>query len=225
MVDLKRKEFKMLELRTYTINEMFAVLGTNTKQGIDRKLQRYGVGFVSTGRGRNLIYKIKNVPDRFKLYCITEMGMAAVTNFEKFKYFCYYLFCDETFAAFPIVEMEVIMSEDDIHVSRQTISNWLNRLSIIGYIHFDKSTECLYYAITKTPDGKKHYTEVTKEVYCKGWNLYWSNKNKIGTNAAYTKMYDYVGGHPYKHPKIDQNIFCCEKIQILIDLVNESFLE
>jgi len=215
----------MLEIRKYTKNELSALLETNTKQGIDRKLQRYGIKFVSTGRGQNLMYEIQEVPDRFKLYCITEMGMSAVVNFEKFKYFCYYLFCDETFANFPIVEMEVIMSEDAVHVSRQTISNWLNRLSRIGYIHFDKTTECIYYAITKTPDGKKHYKEILQEVYCKGWNLYWSNKSKIGTNAAYTKMYDYVGGHPYKHPKIDQNIVCSEKIQKLIELVNESFLE
>ena len=215
----------MLEIRKYTKNELSALLETNTKQGIDRKLQRYGIKFVSTGRGQNLMYEIQEVPDRFKLYCITEMGMSAVVNFEKFKYFCYYLFCDETFANFPIVEMEVIMSEDAVHVSRQTISNWLNRLSRIGYIHFDKTTECIYYAITKTPDGKKHYKEILQEVYCKGWNLYWSNKSKIGTNAAYTKMYDYVGGHPYKHPKIDQNIVYSQKIQKLIELVNESFLE
>ena len=225
MVDLKRKEFKMLEIRKYTKNELSAVLETNTKQGIDRKLQRYGVKFVSNGWGQTLMYEIQEVPDRFKLYCITEMGMSSLVNFEKFKCFCYYLFCDETFANFPIVEMEVIMSEDAVHVSRQTISNWLNRLSRIGYIHFDKTTECIYYAITKTPDGKKHYKEILQEVYCKGWNLYWSNKSKIGTNAAYTKMYDYVGGHPYKHPKIDQNIVCSEKIQKLIELVNESFLE
>ena len=225
MVDLKRKEFKMLEIRKYTKNELSAVLGTNNKQGIDRKLQRYGVEFVSTGWGQNLMYEIQEVPDRFKLYCITEMGMSSLVNFEKFKYFCYYLFCDETFANFPIVEMEVILSEDGVHVSRQTISNWVDRLSRIGYIHIDRNTECIYYAITKTADGKKHYKEILREVYCKGWNMYWSNKSKIGTNAAYKMMYDYVGGHPYKRPKITENIFYSEQIQKLIELVNESFLE
>ena len=69
MVDLKRKEFKMLEIRKYTKNELSAVLGTNNKQGIDRKLQRYGVEFVSTGRGQNLIYEIQELSDRFKLSC------------------------------------------------------------------------------------------------------------------------------------------------------------
>ena len=48
MVDLKRKEFKMLEIRKYTKNELSAVLETNTKQGIDRKLQRYGVEFAES---------------------------------------------------------------------------------------------------------------------------------------------------------------------------------
>ena len=92
------------------------------------------------------------------------------------------------------------MSQGDLanklDVSRQTISNWIDRLSRIGYIHIDKNTECVYYAITKTADGKKHYKEILREVYCKGWNLYWSNKNEVGTNTAYKMMYDYVGGHP-----------------------------
>ena len=215
----------MLEIRKYTKNELSAVLGTNTKQGIDRKLQRYGVEFVSTGRGQNLMYEIHEVPNRFNLYCITEIGMSASVNFEKLKYFCYYLFCDENFADFPIVEMEAIMSEDGVHVSRQAISNWINRLSRIGYIHIDKKTDCVYYAITKSEDDKKHYKEISQEVYCKGWNLYWSNKNISGTNAAYKMMYDYVGGHPYKRPKITENIFYSDQIQKLIELVNESFLE
>ena len=73
MVDLKRKEFKMLEIRKYTKNELSAVLGTNNKQGIDRKLQRYGVEFVSYGWGQNLMYEIQEIPNRFKLYCITEI--------------------------------------------------------------------------------------------------------------------------------------------------------
>ena len=77
----------MLEIKKYTKNELSAVLGTNSKQSIDRKLQRYGIVFVSTGRGQSLIYDIQEVPDRFKLYCIMVMGMSASVNFEKFKYF------------------------------------------------------------------------------------------------------------------------------------------
>lgn len=215
----------MLEIKNYPISELSAVLGTNGKQNIDRKLERYGVKFVSTGSGQSRIYEIKEITNSFKLYCIIEMGMSAGVDFEKFKYFCYYIFCDESFADFPIVEMETIMSEDGVHVSRQTISNWMNRLSEIGYIHFDKNVDCIYYAITKTPDKKKHYAEISQEIYCKGWSLYWSNKEKIGTDAAYREMYNCVGGHPYKHPRIDKNGFYSEKIEELIDLISESFLE
>ena len=214
----------MLEIKKYTMSEISAELGTNTKQGIDRKLERYGVKFVSTGRGQSLIYEIQEIQDRFKLYCITEVGMSASVNFEKFKCFCYYLFCDDNFADFPIVEMEVIMSDDGVPVSRQTISNWIERLNSVGYIHTDKQSDCSYYAITKLPNGRKHYTEIPQEKYCKGWNIYWSNKSQIGTNAAYTKMYDYVGGHPYKRPKLIENVFYSDEIQRLIDLINESCL-
>ena len=215
----------MLEIREYTKNELSAVLGTNTKQGIDRKLQRYGIRYVSTGRGQRLKYEILEVPDGFKLFCITEFGMSANVNFEKFKYFCYYLFCDETFADFPIVKMEEIMSEDGVHVSRQTISNWLEHLSRINCISFDRRGDCIYYAIIKVPSGEKIYKEIPRERYIKGWNIYWRNSNKMGSFAAYSKMYDYVGGHPYKHPIIMENAFYSEKIKKLIELMNESFLE
>ena len=61
----------MLEPRDYTKNEISGILGTKDKQGIDRKLQRYGVDFTSTGRGENRVYTIKNIPFPFKVFCIT----------------------------------------------------------------------------------------------------------------------------------------------------------
>ncbi len=216
----------MLEIRKYTKDELSAILGSNAKQNIDRKLQRYGVEFVSSGSGQNLTYEITDIPDRFKLYCITEMNIPASVNFEKFKYFCYYMLCDDSFSAFPVVEMQRIMSADGVQVSRQTISNWLRYLSRIGYIHRDRNAECIYYSISKTPDGKKHYTEIPKETYSKGWQTYWTikNKNEKDAGLAYIKMYNYVGGHPYKHPKIDQNAVYTKEIEILIEIMNDSFL-
>lgn len=224
MVDLKRKEFKMLEIRKYTKNELSAVLGTNTKQGIDRKLQRYGVEFVSTGWGQNLMYEIQEVPDRFKLFCITEMGISASADFTKLRNFCYYIFCDDEFAELPIVEMERIMSEDGVPMARQSISKWIEYLERIDYISLNK-TDCKYYAITKTPDNQKHYTEISKELYCKGWALYWKTRNIEGTNTAYQKMFDLIGGHPCKRPKMEHNAIYQKEIEKLIELVNESFLE
>ena len=36
-VQIKRKGFKMIELRTYTIQELSEILGSRGKQGIDNK--------------------------------------------------------------------------------------------------------------------------------------------------------------------------------------------
>lgn len=214
----------MLEIKKYTKNELSAVLGTNTKQAIDRKLRRYGAVFESTGRGKNLTYEIKEIPDIFKFYCITELNIPLSVNFEKFKCFCYYLLCDETFASFPIIEMQRIMSADGVQISRQTISNWIRYLSKAGYVALSIS-EFTYYAITKTEDDIKHYTEITKEKYSKGWGIYWDVKEKYNAGLAYKLMSDYVGGHPYKRPKIEHNIFYTKELEILIDLVNDWFLK
>lgn len=47
----------MLEIgRSYSKTEMTQILATKSKQGIDRKLSRYGVEFDVCGRGEKAIY-------------------------------------------------------------------------------------------------------------------------------------------------------------------------
>nr|QGT50973.1 hypothetical protein Firmicute1046_0490 [uncultured Firmicutes bacterium] len=200
------------------------MLGTDSKQGIDRKLQRYGVVFESSGRGKNLTYEIKKITDYFKLYAITKLGITANADFKKIRNLYYYLFCCDGFAALPYVEMEQIMTEEGAPISRQTIKKWIAYLKDINYIMFDTS-DCYYYAINKRYDNRKIYREISRDLYLQGWAKYWATDRTNGTNWAYAEMRCIVGGHPYKKPKICHNAIYLKKIQELIDVINESFLD
>ena len=79
----------MLEARKYTKTEMAEILETTDNQGISRKLQRYGIEFEKSGRGEKLIFDIKAVPDKFKMYCISELGYDGRIDFRKLREFLY----------------------------------------------------------------------------------------------------------------------------------------
>lgn len=213
----------MIEIRQYTITELFSLLNVHTKQGVDRKLQRYEVKFNSTGRAKNRIYEIEEITNPFKLYCIMELNISANVDFEKFKHFCLYIFCDEEFATYPVVQMSEILEKNKIHISRQTVSKSIRYLEKNEYIA-TLNSEYIYYAINKLPNGEKTYTEISKEKYSKGWSIYWNNEEVLDKGIAYIQMVHYIGGHPYKRPKIEQNAFYKKEIETLIELVNDTFL-
>lgn len=213
----------MLKVGTYKRDEIFAALNSHSRQSVNRKLERYGVIFKVCGRGQNLTYKIQKITNAFKLYCITELGISANVDFEKFKYFCLYLFCDDTFITLPIVKMEQILRTNGTPISRQTISKSIRYLQNNNYIAVFKN-DCRYYAIDSLPNGEKSYTEIEHEKYKKGWQIYWDSKRIMETGLAYWKMRKYIGGHPYKCPKIEQNAFYSKEIKTLIDLIADIFL-
>ena len=102
----------MLELRDYSIAELRTILGTKDKQGIDRKLTGYGVEFSSSGYGDSRVYTVTRIPDPFKIYAITKLGIPAQADFTKIQNLYFYFFCVEGFAEWPLVEMEAILAED-----------------------------------------------------------------------------------------------------------------
>lgn len=214
----------MLEIKEYTIKELSEILNSRGKQAIDRKLERYGIQFDSFGRGENRIYDIKEIPDPFKIFCITEMRVPAVVNFEKFRIFCYYFLCDDDFIRVPILEMVNILSIDGVAVSRQAIRKWIRYFERVNYILLD-TTNCTYYAITESLEGRKCYTPIPREEYSKAWGLYWGNLEEYGARSAYQKMWNYLGGHPHKHPNIIQNGIYEQQLDTLLELVLESMLK
>ncbi len=214
----------MLEARDYSISELGKVLNTTGKQNIDRKLQRQCITFTSRGRGNRRVYTITEIPDSFKIYAITKLGIPAQSKFTNIRNLYFYLFCAEGFAEMPLVEMERILGNEGILMSRQTISKWINYLQHIDYITFSAS-EFKYYVIRRKPSGQKECVEIDKETYTNGWKLYFQCKEAKGSKAAYALMYNTIGGHPYKKAQIMENAFYQEEIEELIEVLNESFLE
>lgn len=214
----------MLELRDYPIAELENLLNTTGKQGIDRKLQRYGIDFTSDGRGQARIYTINHIPDPFKVYAIVKLGIPAQADFTKIRNLYYFLFCAEGFAENPLIEMEQIMDAEGVPMARQTITKWINYLQHIDYITFSP-VDFHYFVIYKTPYGIKEYKEIDAETYKKGWSIYHEWKWKEGSGNAYSRMYNTIGGHPYKKPVIIENAIYQNEIDELIEVINESMLE
>lgn len=213
----------MLEIRDYRIAELRELFGTKDKQGIDRKLKGYGVEFTAdNGRGDNRIYTIKSVPDPFKMYAITKLGIPAQADFTKIRNLFFYFFFVDGFAEWPFGEMEAIMEEDGVHVSSKTISKWLMYLHHLDYINFSRS-EFVYYSINKV-DGQKIYTEIPKELYLEGWHIYFGLVKTEGSGVAYYQMRQHVGGHPHKRALFGMNVIFSAEIEELMEVVNDSFL-
>lgn len=157
----------MLEVKTYTKPELTEMLGTKSVQGLKKKLDRYHVDYETTGRGENALFTIIRINDPFKVYCITELGYNANTDFSKLAFFYYYFFNDEEFMAMPDEVKEFRMTNNGNHVSRQTIAKHTQRLEALNLIDRDTKEYIYYFAY----QHQQIFTD--KETYCKAWREYW----------------------------------------------------
>lgn len=224
MSDLKGVNY-MLENKDYPIAELEELIKTTGKQNIDRKLQRLNIKFSSSGYANRRIYTITHIPDDpFKIYAVIKLGIPAQANFTKIRNLYYLLFCAEGFSEAPLIEMERLMEAEGIPMARQTITKWINYLQHIDYITLS-SGEFKYYVIRKLLLGKREYKEIDAETYKKGWAIYHHYKYIEGSQMAYSRMYNSIGGHPYKKPLIIENAILQKEIDELIEVVNESILE
>ena len=207
----------MLEERKYTIAEMREIMGTQGRQGIRRRLQSYEVKFKESGRGDSVIYDIKKITDKFKVFCIVDLGFPSQTDFKKLKYFMYYFFCDETFAQIPDEAKEAKLREDDRNISRQTVSNYIERLNRLNLISTRTDNYVYYFA----RGGNRR--AATKEEYNKAWHEYWERKNMewCSEQAILAMCCDY-GGVAKKYPIPEWNGIFMKEIHYIIDLVSES---
>lgn len=214
----------MLKVGKYPIGEMKKLLGTADKQGIDRKLTRYGVAFSSTGWADSRVYNITNIPDPFRLYCVLMLGIPAQSDFEKIRNLYYYFFCVEGFTELPLIEMAKVMEDEGVPASRQFVSKWIEYLRHLDYINFTQS-DCEYYAISRDEQGNRICKEITRADYVGAWAIYFEWKIIEGCGSAYARMYNTIGGHPYKKPIYQQNALMFAEIQELIDIIIDTLPE
>ena len=215
----------MLELRTYTKDEITGILDTIDRQGVKRKLDGYGVEYTIEG-WKNYTLTITAINDPFRLFCITTLGIPAQADFDKLKILYYHLFCCPEFATLPYEVMASKLREEGETdpPSSKTIGKWVAYLGKIDFFAFDKE-DCIYYAIQKGKDGMRICEEISKEKYCAGWHIYWEYKAVEGTDLAYYRMFNYVGGHPYRKPKMKENAIYQKEIEQLIDILNDEYVK
>lgn len=211
----------MLEERTYSIRELSAILGTNGKQAINRKLETNKVKYTVEGRGDKSIYTITKIQDRFRVFCIFDLGFSPHTDFTKLRDFIFFLLGDDDFSWRPMEMMEEYLRIEGKGISRQTISKYIAQLK---NLHLIADTDFVYYRVYHCGDIQKHEL-ISKEEYSKAWAIYWDMKNcGYDSETAFSIMYSALGGVPRKQRKLEQNAIFQDTLSLLSELVAESFL-
>lgn len=207
----------MIALREYSKAELAEILKTNNRQAMTRKLERWGIAFIPNGRGNNLKITITNIEDPFKVYCITELGFDAGTDFKKVRNLYYYFFNDDEFMAMPDEVKEHRLDDRGKHISRQTIANHLAKLNAKGFIN-QETYEYIYYF------AYKHKQRiVNRSEYLKAWHEYWKDiDDGLFSRDAINNMRAKYGGVARKQMKPDINAFYLEEINTLLDYIQQS---
>lgn len=207
----------MLELKSYSKEEMVAMFKTKNNQGLARKLYRYGVSFDVQGRGENAIFTITNIDNPFKIYCITELDCNGRNDFYKLRNFYYYFFNDEEFSAMPCEVQETRMKLIHKGISRQSIAGYLDKLYNKGMIAKNSGNFIYYFAY------KNEQRIVEKAEYIEAWHEYW-DKIRSGYNN-YEAIYDMIcryGGVARKQEIPMINGIYNKEIEYLCNLIQQD---
>ena len=221
-----------LALRDYPLGVLEKMIGTKGKQATDRKLEKYGYGFIPdpNGWGKTRVYTITSLPNalsRFKSFCIFALGFPANKDFKKVRDFVFFLYTDPDFDWRPDEMMEEYTRIAGRGMTRQTIANtkkYLEKAGLIDTIFGD----FVYYRVYKDCGVQKHEI-ISKEEYSKAWKLYWDylrdHPDCTSTRPAYTHMYNKFEGVPRKNRRVNQNAIYNKEREKLVELATASILE
>lgn len=203
----------MIEFRKYTIHEMSAILNSKGRQAIERKLKRYDIEFITSGRGDDVVFEIIAMHNKFKVFCITELNMSARYDFEKFLHLMYYFLNVDDFLWLPNEKLSLMMGDSGNYVSRQCIGNWKQRLEALDII--SASSEFIYYFA-------QGQTQILTDsnTYKKAWREYFQDReNGASWGYAIEKMKHNYGGVGRKQPISELSAFHTQ----FYEIVNECF--
>lgn len=207
----------MIELRSYGKAELSEILKTSSKEGMTRKLKRWGITFTEAGRGNNLEITITGIADRFKVYCITELDFGANADFQKIRNLYYAFFNDDEFMAMPDEVKEKRMGDDGKPVSRQTIAGYLGKLDAKNLILRNSGEYIYYFALNQ------NQRLVERPEFLKAWHEYWNDIDYgMTSREAISKMIWNYGGVARKQEKPVINEIYKTEIQFLCDLIQEG---
>lgn len=196
------------------MTEMF---GTRNMQGLQRKMERYGVVFDVFGRGETATFTITNIENPFKIYCITELGFDGHTDFYKLRNYYYYYFNDIEFRSMPNEVQETRMRLVHEDISRQTIATYLRKLIHNNFICLN-SNEFVYYFAYK---DKQRIVE--REEYISAWREYWNDiDNGYDSFTAIYNMRSKFGGVARKQEIPVINGIYNKEIELLCNLIQKD---
>ena len=208
----------MLEIGcVYAKPTLSALFGNKDKEGLERKMTRYGIAFSSTGWAEKRLYTIHNIVDPFKLFAILELGFDANTDFAKLRNFYYYFFEDEVFMAMPDEVKEVRMRAMKQDVSRQTIATYTRRLETNNLIN-RYTKNYIYYFANKDKQRLCDHAE-----YVEAWHNYWDDiESGLNSFDAIANMRTDHGGVARKQPIPEVNGIYNAKIEEMLSLIQQS---
>ena len=193
------------------------MFGTRSVEGLKRKFEGYGIDFETTGRGENTIFKIKNIENEFKIFCITDLKFDANTNFQKVQNLYYHFFNDEIFSALPDEVKEYQLRAMDKDVSRQSIARYLQKLERNNLIIRNTNNFLYYFAYGQT----QRFVE--KEDYTGAWAEYYAKKNKgINSSTAIMEMFADYGGVARKQAVPEINGIYNKEIDYMLSLIQKN---
>ena len=208
----------MIELKTYTLNELEELIHSNGRQAVERKLKNYDISFQSIGeRAPNIKYTITNIADPFKPYCVFDLGFSPQVDFYKLRHFLYHYFCDDIFMSMPDEVKEHRMRNYEHPISRQTIANYEERLDALGYITVHTTDFIYYFAY------QHEQRIVEKAEYCEAWRGYWKmiDDGNFSQDAIYQMIANY-GGVARKQAIQERNGIYTNEINYLVSLTADS---
>ena len=201
----------------YSKPEMTHIFGTKDKQGLERKLSRYGISFDVCGRGEKSTYTIAGLADPFKVFAITELGFDANTDFTKLRNFYYHFFEDEVFMAMPDEVKEVWMRKMGHPISRQTIATYISRLERNNLINRYTKNYIYYFA------NKDEQRLCDHDEYVTAWRNYWDDLSTgLTSYDAIINMRADHGGVARKQPIPEINGIYNEKTEYMLSLIQNS---
>ena len=103
-------------------------------------------------------------------------------------------------------------------ISRQTIKNYIERLVKLNFVGLG---EFAYYAHGYDEEGNKQTVPISEKLYKDGWTEYWTGK-ETDYSTAMSALLAYVHGIPQKVPEKIFNAFEWDKIQRLMDIIEEE---
>ena len=207
----------MLELRTYTKAELVEIFGTKDRQGLTRKLQRYGIKYKPNGRGESLTFTITETADPFKVFCIDELGYDGRTDFVKLRNFLYCFLNDDEFRAMPDEVKANRMKEAKKPMCRQTIAGYIAKLDAQNLIDHNSGEYIYYFAYKDTQ------RIATRQEYSEAWKQYWQDKaNGADSMTAISFMRFQYGGVARKQAIPQINGIFLEKLNRLNEAVCKS---